>query len=63
MSGSAIYSGKAGLRGEYEFASVNFHICVNSKMSVQQLRVNIKEVAGDQDPSSAEEIHLGWKLI
>lgn len=59
MSRSAIYSGEAGLRGENELASVNFYICVNSKMFVQQLRVDIKEAAGDQDQSSAKEIHLG----
>ena len=63
MSRSGIYSGEAGLRGENEFVSVNFHIHVNSKTFVQQLRLSIKEVTGDQDQSSAEEIRLVWKLI
>lgn len=46
---------RGGFERENEFASVNFHICVNSKMFVQQLRLSIKEAAGDQDQSSAEE--------
>ena len=59
MSGGASYCGEAGLRGESEFGSVNFHMCVNFEMSVKQLRVTRKQLESKVRAQQKRSIQAG----
>lgn len=59
VSGGTIYCGEAGLRGENEFGSVNFHMCVNFEMSVRQLRVARKHLESKVRAQQKRSIQAG----